>query len=122
VGGKAAAGAAAACSSRAHLCCTRPPLHTPQLASAGSGLDVAKVAEAQPGLLLLQGQVWDDLGALKEQLTVSRVTGDAVFHKGEGCCGTRTCEAADHCSISPLLNQTTAQSNSFRPSSHPLFP
>ena len=51
-----------------------PPLpHAPrraQLASAGSGLDVVKVAEAQPRLLLLQGPVWDDLEALKEQLAV----------------------------------------------------
>jgi hypothetical protein len=36
---------------------------------------VAKVAEAQPGLLLLQGGVWDDLEALKEQLTVGRAGG-----------------------------------------------
>lgn len=43
--------------------------HKPnQLASAGTGLDVAKVAEAQPGLLLLAGAAWDDLSALKEQL------------------------------------------------------
>ncbi|KAI8466629.1 MAG: hypothetical protein J3K34DRAFT_433240 [Monoraphidium minutum] len=39
-----------------------------KIASAGSGLDVVKVAEAQPGLLLLQGAVWDDVDALKEQL------------------------------------------------------
>lgn len=47
--------------------------HTPplQIASAGSGLDVAKVAEAQPGLLLLGGAVWEDQESLKEQLTVS---------------------------------------------------
>lgn len=47
---------------------TPPPL---QIASAGSGLDVAKVAEAQPGLLLLGGAVWEDQESLKEQLTVS---------------------------------------------------
>ncbi|GBF98592.1 hypothetical protein Rsub_11317 [Raphidocelis subcapitata] len=39
-----------------------------RLASVGSGLDVAKVAEAQPSLLLAPGAVWDDLEALKEQL------------------------------------------------------
>lgn len=40
-----------------------------RLASSGSGLDVAKVAEAQPALLLLQGAAWDDLETLKEQLS-----------------------------------------------------
>lgn len=39
-----------------------------RLASMGSGVDVVKVAEAQPGLLLLQGAVWDDVEALREQL------------------------------------------------------
>lgn len=39
-----------------------------RLASAGTGLDVARVAEAQPGLLLLEGAAWDDLEALGEQL------------------------------------------------------
>ncbi|KIZ07410.1 hypothetical protein MNEG_0546 [Monoraphidium neglectum] len=39
-----------------------------KIASAGTGLDVVKVAEAQPGLLLLQGAVWEDLDSLREQL------------------------------------------------------
>jgi hypothetical protein len=43
---------------------------------------VVKVAEAQPGLLLLQGAVWEDLDSLREQLAVRLGTGTALREAG----------------------------------------
>jgi hypothetical protein len=43
-----------------------------QLAAVGSSIDVVKVAERQPSLLLSEDMSWDDPQSLQERLVVSQ--------------------------------------------------